>query len=699
MIEERQAGDEAERRAASQLLPPSLLNLSWVAPVIKYRPNVFINISLPPGLESSERVQFEQEGGGGGTGNAHVFVGPPPTRHPRMGCCDADCTIMAVSCSAAGVASSPAHAPAPLLTPPALPTIIPGGGVYSQPVNVSVTGPSGLSVWLSINSSAWAPYIGPFEISEGATSVSAMTDGGGGRRPNSSAVTAEFTVVLCGSEDRCCRWRVLLARFEAALAALLAANTSDVAQEADLRNESYAARRAWLDAEADYHTASATAASAKDSAGYARRQAEKWRAAYGAGQAGYERLAARLAAEERGVDDERALIREILAMMDSGQLHGPAAAAALARVRAGAAGLGAGGEVAALASSLGGRFAEADEVRGILLQLLADLDRREQVDQSLAEQTLGTVQTDAARLEDWEQKAAGYFRLEDDEEEAARVANAARGRLAGLAEERARAAALQAAAEQGAAEPEEREAAALRAIIARVRGVLADCRVSPDFSAPGGLSDTAERLAAQVSTRLLGGGAAAAGQVPHGEEAGRIAVAHAGLAARPAGRASLVAAVVARGLLGGASAAGAAGGDGEPAGKAAAVRTVSRIKGMLSRLQQVLERRGAELRRAAALERIAERERDAARERARLAAARAAAAANTETARPAAKPAATATGSGAPAVRTVSEIKGLLARFRAELERRGADLRQRIGPGLPPPAQLPVESAAGEGLR
>jgi hypothetical protein len=117
---------------------------------------------------------------------------------------------------------------------------------------------------------------------------------------------------------------------------------------------------------------------------------------------------------------------------------------------------------------------------------------------------------------------------------------------------------------------------------------------------------------------------------------------------------------------------------------------------MLSRLQQVLERRSAELRRAAALERMAERERDATRERARLAAAQAAAAAaaasSREPLRPAAKVAPT---TGAPAVRTVSEIKGLLAQFRAELERRGADLRQRVGPSLPPPAQLPVEGEVG----
>jgi hypothetical protein len=115
---------------------------------------------------------------------------------------------------------------------------------------------------------------------------------------------------LCPQED------IIIAKFNKLLARLnsnsAARNASDLAAFAKQEK----AIQDWLDIESEYRLASGKAAKSKEGAEYAQGQYEKWNAMLTASKARQDALTKENVAKQADIDEERALIKELLGLID-----------------------------------------------------------------------------------------------------------------------------------------------------------------------------------------------------------------------------------------------------------------------------------------------------------------------------------------------------------------------------------------------
>ena len=290
-----------------------------------------------------------------------------------------------------GAASSNSEARSVSAEPEVLPypDMWPLGGVYADQVVVHLDeGVNGSALYYSVNASGTQgtpmEYTKPFVLGPGWTKVEAVAIEAG---YNASAVReAVFRVMNCNG-DKCCNWHVVYLRFEAVLGRLLAHKQQIPKDQAELQAAKDAAEVAWLGAESKYQDAKIAKKSAVSGAEYALSFERKWGYAFSESNADMQDMQRKVTGKLRQLLDERELIMDILAKLDSDELSASgamgmvqeslaqcSACKAWRSIAASPAGDGAATSFA-LASTLGGHQ-EVKDVKSILQEILDDLDAR-----------------------------------------------------------------------------------------------------------------------------------------------------------------------------------------------------------------------------------------------------------------------------------------------------------------------------------
>jgi hypothetical protein len=132
----------------------------------------------------------------------------------------------------------------------------------------------------------------------------------------SALVSIQVAPELAETGKLCPQKEVIIAKFNQLLERLIAKNAALNASDVGAYEAQEQAVQKWLEIESTYRTASDTAAKAKEGASYAEEQYEKWQAALTATKQRQEKELHDNLAVKADNDAERALILELLRLID-----------------------------------------------------------------------------------------------------------------------------------------------------------------------------------------------------------------------------------------------------------------------------------------------------------------------------------------------------------------------------------------------
>lgn len=241
-----------------------------------------------------------------------------------------------------------------------------------------------------------------------------------------AAVPRSITQALQASGNLCAKKDLIFDKFDKLLAKLGAESFDRNQTDAKAEMAADETLKAWLDAESAYRLQEEKKKEAEEGAKFARDRYEKWAETVKATQGRYDKMKTDYAKEKQDIVDQRLLIKEILRMLGiladqplddaskaaGGYMEGKAKkpqALTLAQVKAKIAELKKeavdGGPISLqqvnLLQSKLANFAESDEVKTLLTNMLKDLDQRE----SVINDSLSQTETE---LEDHKQKLIDY---------------------------------------------------------------------------------------------------------------------------------------------------------------------------------------------------------------------------------------------------------------------------------------------------
>jgi hypothetical protein len=253
-----------------------------------------------------------------------------------------------------------------------------------------------------------------------------------------AAVPRSITQALQASGNLCAKKDLIFDKFDKLLSKLGAESFNRNQTDAKAEMAADETLKAWLDAESAYRLQVEKKKEAEEGAKFARDRYEKWAETVKTTQARFDKMTTDYAKEKQDIADQRLLIKEILRMLGilSDQPLDAATAAAggyvaskakktssltLAQVKAKIAELKKeavdGGPISLqqvnLLQSKLANFAESDEVKTLLTNMLKDLDQREEViDQSL-KTTEDELNDHKAKLVDYEKQVVDLSNAAD----------------------------------------------------------------------------------------------------------------------------------------------------------------------------------------------------------------------------------------------------------------------------------------------
>jgi len=299
------------------------------------------------------------------------------------------------------------------------PDMWPAGGVYADQVIVHLDEDvNGSALYYSTNVSGAqgepAEYTMPFVLGPGWVKVEVVAVKQG---YNASDIKEAVFHVLDCNGDKCCNWRVVYFRFEAVLARLLARQKEIPLEQAARQKAKDAAEVDWLNAESKYQDAKIKKKSAVSAAEYARGFLRKWGYAFKESQADLDAMEKKVQGKLRELLDERALIMDILAKLESDELSANTAIGMLQQSLAQCSACKSWRELAespggdgaastfALASTLGGHQ-EVQDVKAILNEILDDLNARRALFEKMLSGARLQVLDNEKKLHKWTDEAA-----------------------------------------------------------------------------------------------------------------------------------------------------------------------------------------------------------------------------------------------------------------------------------------------------
>ena len=315
------------------------------------------------------------------------------------------------------------RAPLPVVIPPPTPLPYPEmwplGGVYADQVVVNLDEDvNGSALYYSINATGEQgtpmEYTAPFVLGPGWTKVEAVAIKAG---YNASAVReAVFHVMDCNG-DKCCNWRVVYLRFEAILGRLLARKKEIPENQIARQRAKDAAEVEWLNAESKVQDAKISIKSAQQGAEYAHNYERKWGYAFSTSQDDLNAMEKKVTRKLRELLDERELIMDILAKLDSEELSASTAMGMVQQSLAQCSACKAWRSIAssptgdgaattfALASTLGGHQ-EVKDVKAILQEILDDLNARRALYEKMLSGARVQVLGNEQKLHKWTAEAS-----------------------------------------------------------------------------------------------------------------------------------------------------------------------------------------------------------------------------------------------------------------------------------------------------
>jgi hypothetical protein len=416
------------------------------------------------------------------------------------------------------------RAPTPLMIPPPTPLPYPDmwplGGVYADQVVVNLDEQvNGTSIYYSINATGTQgtpmEYTKPFVLGPGWTKVEAVAVKEG---YNASAVQeAVFHVMACNG-DKCCSWRVVHARFEAILGRLLARQKEIPENQIARQRAADADEVKWLNAESKYQDAKISKKSAEQGAEYALNSERKWGYASSASQGEINDMEKKMARKLRELLDERELIMDILAKLDSDELSASTAMGMVQQSLAQCSACKAWRSIAsspdgdgaattfALASTLGGHQ-EVKDVKAILQEILDDLNARRELYEKMLSGARAQVQENEKKLNKWTAEAAEMEAQVYKDERTMQEYSSKKQEFAGRVQVSKQAVERGKQFMQDEMDILERHISAIRRILKRIRVALESCPdgapeerfFAPAPQGPGGLNVEHEHFGPDIS--------------------------------------------------------------------------------------------------------------------------------------------------------------------------------------------------------
>jgi len=249
-----------------------------------------------------------------------------------------------------------------------------------------------------------------------------------------AAVPRSITQALQASGNLCAKKDLIFDKFDKLLAKLGAEsfnrNQTDAAQEMAADTS----MKAWLDAESNYRLQVQKQKEAEEGAKFARDRYEKWSETVKQTQSRLDKMKTDYSQEKASINDQRLLIQEILRMLgimgdqpldDASKAAGGYMAKAhpltLAEVKGKIAELkkeaAMGGPISLqqvnLLQSKLANFAESDEVKNLLNNMLKDLDQREAVIDTALSETEKELEEHKAKLVDFEKQVVDLSNAAD----------------------------------------------------------------------------------------------------------------------------------------------------------------------------------------------------------------------------------------------------------------------------------------------
>jgi hypothetical protein len=272
------------------------------------------------------------------------------------------------------------------------PVIEPAGGLFPGPVIVRMQSLPGEFIFFTkdgsiptVNSTL---YCGPFALLAGSdTLIGAVaveiSDEADEELHVSNVTWAHFQVQACAmKEPDCCRWQDALSQFEALMQSFLWRNKTLNDMDTLQAQREKEIEKAWLDSEANYLSAKIRHQKAVRGASIAVQFTQSWERASNLAKQHYAIVRMHDAGDKSEINMERALIMEILAMIDNLRAENQAQKATdIGRIQTRMHQLGLVAPEASLnanaldmlTSSFSGR-SEVDDVREILENMLNDTD-------------------------------------------------------------------------------------------------------------------------------------------------------------------------------------------------------------------------------------------------------------------------------------------------------------------------------------
>ena len=415
------------------------------------------------------------------------------------------------------------RAPIPLVVPPTPlpnPDMWPLGGVYADQVVVNLDEEvNGTSIYYSINATGTQgtpmEYTEPFVLGPGWTKVEAVAVKEG---YNASGVQeAVFHVMACNG-DKCCNWRVVYARFEAILGRLLARQKEIPENQIARQRAADADETKWLTAESKYQDAKISKKSAEQGAEYALNSERKWGYAFSASQGEMNDMEKKMAKKLRELLDERELIMDILAKLDSDELSASTAMGMVQQSLAQCSACKAWRSIAsspdgdgaattfALASTLGGHQ-EVKDVKAILQEILDDLNARRELYEKMLSGARAQVQENEKKLNKWTAEAAEMEAQVYKDERTMQEYSSKKQEFAGRVQVSKQAVERGKQFMQDEMDILERHISAIRSILKRIRVALESCPdgapeerfFAPAPQGPGGLNVEHEHFGPDIS--------------------------------------------------------------------------------------------------------------------------------------------------------------------------------------------------------
>jgi len=242
-----------------------------------------------------------------------------------------------------------------------------------------------------------------------------------------AAVPRSITQALQASGNLCAKKDLIFDKFDKLLAKLGAESFNRNQTDAKAEMAADENLKAWLDAESAYRLQLEKKKEAEEGAKFARDRYEKWAETVKSTQARYDKMTTDYGKEKEDIADQRALIKEILRMLGilsdqpldaateaaGGYMAGKAKKTlTLAQVKAKIAELKKeavdGGPISLqqvnLLQSKLANFAESDEVKTLLTNMLKDLDTREETINASLKTTEDELADHKAKLVDYEKQ-------------------------------------------------------------------------------------------------------------------------------------------------------------------------------------------------------------------------------------------------------------------------------------------------------